>query len=168
MTRNTLFTDYPSLPSLWVLGSTDIRHIPTYSAVYIITSKDGVVKYVGQTTFLRQRYADHRGGLLGKYDRIGWIKCARDELAFVESWFIATLRPWANENKNKRQRTCSDKVKVTLDVRPSRVWQVGRQAEVTEPARYGHVRGTITSLLIDVIRIDSETYMKKKVRVLLD
>jgi excinuclease UvrABC nuclease subunit len=102
---SAMYTNYPSLPSFWVLATQEPRHVPTFAAVYIILDVNRYVKYVGQMTNLRSRYKDHLKKVIREGDALGWLKCEQEELMFLECWFIATLRPYLNGNDaNKRSR----------------------------------------------------------------
>jgi hypothetical protein len=155
---------YPALPNYWICSGTEARHIPTYSAVYIIVDRFGVVKYVGQTTNLQQRYKDHSGRKFLTKDKIGWIQCDEQELLFMECWFIATLRPWMNANQNKRAAKAMAKKSARLEVSASKVWKRGVLAEVM----FGQVCvGRIEELDERNAKINGKWWRRSCVRVTL-
>lgn len=117
---------YPSIPENWIYKC-EPRHIPASAAIYVIVAYNGAVKYVGQTTNLQQRYKDH-GSLICGSDKFGWILCEKDELLFLECWFIATLRPKLNGNSNKRARSCQLSNPSLLKVKARNVWSIGQPA----------------------------------------
>lgn len=116
---------YPAPPREWFSASEEPRHIPDISAVYIAVGKDKLVKYVGQTTSMKRRFAEHKSWLKAT-DRVGWIPCQDSELVFLESWFIATLRPYLNANQNKSASKALAMSSALLETRVSSVWKVGR------------------------------------------
>jgi hypothetical protein len=155
---------YPTLPEYWICSGAEPRHIPKYSAVYIIVDRVGVVKYVGQTTNLQQRYKCHVGRTFLPRDKIGWIQCEVQELLFMECWFIATLRPWINANQNKRAAKAMAKKSARLDVSASKVWKCGRFAEVVCGQKY---RGRIEELNERGAKINGQWWPRTWVRVTL-
>ena len=159
---------YPSLPEFWIHPIAERRHIPIYSAVYIVTDNQGIVKYVGQTTNLGQRYADHQRWMKAN-DRFGWISCSINELLFMESWFIATLQPWMNANQNKRASLALAKTSARLAVKTSLVWKRGRFAQVNEATRCMQSKwnGVIEDVLEKNVCISGKWRPKTRVTVLL-
>lgn len=104
---------YEDRPVFFVPGDTQPKHIPNCHCVYIIIDKNDFVKYVGQTTSMRQRFRDHKNDKLQPTDWIGWVKCSTHNLIYMESWFIAILRPPLNAVvKGSRKR---DSIGVRLD-----------------------------------------------------
>lgn len=175
---------YPESPPYLIVANVEPRHIPTYSAVYVIAGSNMVVKYVGQTTNMQQRYRDHVKWM-NKTDRIGWIFCEPNELLFMEAWFIATLRPWRNANQNKRSTrtytSCSAKISTCVES----VWKKGRAAVVEFYNNWGvteRLNGKITGLpkdfkntdsswelrdRLDQVCVDGEWYPRRRVTILL-
>lgn len=159
---------YPTLPEYWIFPTAQPRHIPTYSAVYIIVDQFGTVQYVGQTTNMRQRYSDHQRWMKPK-DKIGWIACPEEELLFMESWFIATLRPWMNANQNKRAAKALANKSAKLDVSASHVWKRGRLAEVNDSTSCYKSRwsGRIEDVKDNRVCVNGEWRSKNRVTVTL-
>lgn len=117
---------YPKGPDYWIQAISEPRHVPNYSAVYIVVDRDGYVKYVGQTTNLRSRYKDHWNVIITECDAVGWIRCEEDELMFMECWFIAVLRPYKNGNANKKTKKVARDRSVKVTIKPEKVWKPGR------------------------------------------
>lgn len=159
---------YPTLPDYWIFSGAEPRHIPSYSAVYIIIGVDHIVKYVGQTTNMKQRYGDHCRWMKPK-DRIGWIRCELQELLFMEAWFIATLRPYMNANQNKRATKALAKKSARLDVSAEVVWKRGRAAEVNDTTRLGECRwsGVIEEVSKLTVKVSGQWKARSKVTITL-
>jgi hypothetical protein len=117
---------------------------------------------------MRQRYKDHSSQLFATTDKIGWLRCDVQELLFLESWFIAILRPFMNGNSNRRAPRAVTTKSAKLNVSPVDVWQCGRSAEARFSRCCEKVRcGVIEAVNEDLVNISGEWYPRTCVSVLL-
>lgn len=88
---------YPQLPTEWYYPSLLPQQIPDVSAVYIVLNVAYDVLYVGETQSMRRRYAEHKVKLMKRRHKFAWIEVTQEERLFVQSHFIAALRPMRNK-----------------------------------------------------------------------
>ena len=76
------------------------------SGVYFLFHLGGLV-YVGQSTHVPTRIAQHKRSGFVSFDSVAWIPCARSELLDLEVFFIGLLNPRDNKTgpgaKNRRE-----------------------------------------------------------------
>jgi hypothetical protein len=120
---------YPNVPNYFIRRS-DLqpRHMPEYSAVYIVIDRQRRVEYVGETKNLRHRISEHGG--FSHNSGIAWINVDSSMLAFTECWFIATLRPYRNGTQRKYLKDCSRSAVVDRTIH--RLWVVGRHVRLCD------------------------------------
>jgi hypothetical protein len=87
---------YPALPESWYYPSLLPQQIPDVSAVYIVLNSRYEVIYVGETQSMRRRYAEHKRWMRRRH-KFSWIEVTPAERLFVQSHFIASLRPTKNK-----------------------------------------------------------------------
>lgn len=87
---------YPQLPTEWYYPSLLPQQIPDVSAVYIVLNVAYDVLYVGETQSMRRRYAEHKRWMRRRH-KFAWIEVTQEERLFVQSHFIAALRPMKNK-----------------------------------------------------------------------
>ncbi len=161
---------YPRIPDNWIYKC-EPRHIPINSAVYIIIAQSGIVKYVGQTTNLQQRFKDHSKHMKDS-DKFGWVLCDSDELCFLECWFIATLRPVLNGKPNKRATNCKSTEPCVLKVKAKHVWSIGQTAVAFQSSTKIAHRGVIEKFGSDLlhkhsVQLSGKWFAKMYVTVVL-
>lgn len=112
---------YPQLPQEWYYPSLLPQQIPDVSAVYIVLNVAYDVLYVGETQSMRRRYAEHKRWLKRRH-KFAWIEVTQEERLFVQSHFIAALRPTKNKLPGTRTPDPESRVvflqPVKLMVRP--------------------------------------------------
>ena len=94
--------DFTEKPPKSIADIPNLKQVPdNYEpVVYFLALKDEVV-YVGQSITVIQRVKQHRSD--GKiFDRVYGLPCPRNELDYLESRFIRTLKPILNKTEYKK------------------------------------------------------------------
>jgi len=107
---------YPQLPQVWYYPSMLPQEIPDVSAVYVVLNVNCEVLYVGETQSMRRRYAEHKRWMRRRY-KFSWIEVMPDERIFVQSHFIAALRPIKNRLPGTRKAICQQRIAMLQPVK---------------------------------------------------
>lgn len=125
---------YPQLPTVWYYPSLLPQEVPDVSAVYVVLNSKYEVIYVGETQSMRRRYAEHKRWLRRTH-KFSWIEVAPAERLFVQSHFIAALRPSRNKlpgTRNGKDSKCVAMLQpVRVMVRPVNKPLVAKKKDVS-------------------------------------
>jgi hypothetical protein len=107
---------YPNLPKVWYYPSMMPQEIPDVSAVYFVLNAKCEVLYVGETQSMKRRYREHKKWMRRRH-KFSWIEVVPAERLFVQSHFIAALRPIKNRLAGTRKDHCQQGVAMLQPVK---------------------------------------------------
>lgn len=79
--------------------------------IYFLWRKDKIV-YIGQSTNIHARIAQHRKEGRKTFDKITYVECAKEELGETERRFIKKHKPFYNVSQNEETQLKPSEIKV--------------------------------------------------------